>query len=116
VIRDRPALRLVLLLDVGEPQPGRHRRGGNLAALERELQLLGGLRGAPEPVRSVAGELVAELLDQDRLRLHFGQKTRREGTQGRHGRAIGPSDNGDGIVRQCGGLVQHGRSLSGGDP
>ncbi len=104
VIRDRPPLRLVLLLDVRKPKPGRHRRGGDLAALEGELQLLRRLRGRTEPVGSVTGELVAELLDQDRLRLHLGQKPRREGPEV------------FGIVRQRCGIVQHGRSLSGGDP
>ena len=32
-------------------------------------------------MRAMAGELVAQLLDQDRLRLHLGQKPRREGPQ-----------------------------------
>jgi hypothetical protein len=100
VIRDRPALRPVLRLDVRQPKAGGHRGRGDLAGLERQLQLVGGLRGRAKPVHTVAGELVAELLDQDRLRLDLGQETRREGPQ-----VLG-------IVRQRGGLVQHIRSLS----
>jgi hypothetical protein len=32
-------------------------------------------------MRTMAGKLVAQLLDQDRLRLHFGQQARREDPQ-----------------------------------
>ena len=47
----------------------------------------------------MTGELVAELLDQDRLRLHLGQKPGREGPQ-----VLG-------VFGQRSGLVQHGHSL-----
>jgi hypothetical protein len=81
MVRDRAALRLTLLLDIGQAQPRGHRRRGDLARLQRQLQLLGGLGGGAKPVRPVAGQLVAQLLDQDRLRLHLGQEPRREGAQ-----------------------------------
>ena len=39
VVRDRTALRFVLLLDVRQLHPCGHRGGGNLAGLEGELKL-----------------------------------------------------------------------------
>lgn len=81
VVRDRTALRLALLLDIGEAQPRRHRRRGDLARFQRQLQLLGRLGGGTEAMRPMPGQLVAQLLDQDRLRLHLGQKPRRKGAQ-----------------------------------
>ena len=48
----------------------------------------------------VPGQLVPQLLDQDRLRLHLGQKPRGEAAQ-----LLG-------IFRQGQGLIEHGRSLS----
>ena len=45
VLRDRAALWLTLLLDIGQAQPRRHRRGRDLARLQRQLELLGGLGG-----------------------------------------------------------------------
>jgi len=39
MIRDRTALGFVLLFDVGQLHPCGHRRGGDLAGLERQLQL-----------------------------------------------------------------------------
>ena len=81
VIRDRAPLRLALLVDVGQPQLCGHRGGGDLARFQRQLQLIGRLRGGAEPMRTMAGKLVAQLLDQDRLRLHFGQQARREDPQ-----------------------------------
>jgi hypothetical protein len=59
----------------------RHRGRRDLAALKRELQLVDRLRGRAEPVGTMDGELMTELLDQDRLCLHFGQEARREGPQ-----------------------------------
>ena len=81
VVRNRTALRLSLLLDIGEAQPRRHRRRGDLARFQRQLQLLGRLGGGTEAMRPMPGQLVAQLLDQDRLRLHLGQKPRRKGAQ-----------------------------------
>ncbi|MBP1807796.1 hypothetical protein J2Z33_003677, partial [Rubellimicrobium aerolatum] len=49
--------------------------------LKGQLQLLGGLGRGTEPMGTVAGELMPQLLDQDRLRLHLGQEPRREGPQ-----------------------------------
>jgi hypothetical protein len=51
-------------------------------------------------VGPVSGELMAELLDQDRLRLQLGQEARREGPQFIW------------VFGQQSGLVQHGGSLS----
>ena len=73
VIRDRAALRFVRLLDVRQPHPRGHRGGGKLAGLQGQLQLLGGLGRRAKPVCAVPGQLVPELLDQDRLCLHLGQ-------------------------------------------
>ena len=81
MIRDRAALRSVLLLDVRQLHPCRHRGGGDLAGLEGQLQLFRRLGRGPEPVRPMACQLVAQLLDQDRLRLHLGQKPRGEAAQ-----------------------------------
>ncbi len=100
VVRDRAALRLVLLLDVGEPQRRGHGGGRDLARLQRQLQLIGGLGRCAKSMSTVAGELMTQLLDQDRLGLHLGQKTRREGPQLLR------------VFRQRSGIVQHGDSLS----
>jgi len=81
MVRDRPTLRLILLLDIRQLHPCGHRGGGDLAGLERQLQLFGGLGRRPEPVRPVPRQLVPQLLDQDRLRLHLGQKPRGEAAQ-----------------------------------
>ena len=43
-------------------------------ALQRQLELLGRLGRGAEPVRPVTGELVAELLNKDGLRLHLGDQ------------------------------------------
>ena len=96
VVRDRPALRPVLLLDVGQAQPRRHRRRGDLARLQRQLQLLGRLRRGAEAMARMAGQLVAQLLDQHRLRLHLGEEPRGEGAQ-----LLG-------VFRQRRHLVEHG--------
>ena len=100
VVGDRAAPGFVLLLDVRQLHPRRHGSGGNLAGLKRQLQLFGGLGGGPKPVRPVACQLMAQLLDQDRLRLHLGQKPRGEASQ-----LLG-------VFRQSQGLIQHARSLS----
>jgi hypothetical protein len=81
MVRDRPALRPLLLLDLRQAQPRRHRSGCDLTRLQRQLQLLGRLGGGAEAMRLVSSQLVAQLLDQDRLRLHLGQKSRRESAQ-----------------------------------
>lgn len=100
VVRDRAALWLVPLLDVRQLHPRRHGRGGNLAGLERELKLLGRLGRGPEPVRPVPSQLMAQLLDQYRLRLDLGQQPRGEAAQ-----LLG-------VFRQGQGLIEHARSLS----
>ena len=51
---------------------------------------------APKRWRAMAGQLVAQLLDQHRLRLHLGEEPRGEGAQ-----LLG-------VFRQGGGLVEHG--------
>ena len=76
MIRDRTALGFVLLLNVRKLQPRRHRGSGDLAGLERQLQLFCRLGRGPEPVGPVPGQLVPELLDQDRLRFDRGQQPR----------------------------------------
>ena len=81
VVRDRTALGLVLLLNVRQLHPCRHRSGSNLAGLQRQLQLLGRLGRGPKPVRPVPSQLVPQLLDQDGLRLELGQKPRGEAAQ-----------------------------------
>lgn len=74
VIRNRTTLGAVLLLDIRQLEPRRHRGGGDLTRLQRQLQLLGGLGRGSEPVCPVPGELVPQLLDQHGLRLYLGQK------------------------------------------
>ena len=100
MVRDRTALGFVILLDVRQSHLGGHRGGGDLAGLKSQLQLFGRLRRRPEPVRPVPGQLVAQLLDQDRLCLDLGQKPRGEATQ-----LLG-------VFRQGQGLIQHAISLS----
>jgi hypothetical protein len=84
----------------GRLHPRGHRGGGDLAGLKSQLQLFGRLGGRPEPVRPVPGQLVPQLLDQDRLRLHLGQKPRGEAAQ-----LLG-------VFRQGQGLIEHAGSLS----
>lgn len=81
VIGDRTTLGLVLLLDVWQLHPRGHRGGGDLAGLKRQLQLFRRLGRRPEPVRPAPGQLVAQLLDQDGLRLYLGQMPRGEAAQ-----------------------------------
>jgi hypothetical protein len=100
VVRDRTALRLILLFDVRQLHPRRHGSGGDLAGLERQLQLFCCLGRGPEPVCSVPGQLVPQLLDQDRLRLYLGQEPRGEAAQ-----LLG-------VFGQGQGLIEHARSLS----
>jgi hypothetical protein len=100
VIRDRTTLGTVLLLDVRQLHPRRHRGGGDLAGLQGQLKLLGGLGRRTKPVRPMPGQLVPQLLDQDRLRLHLRQKPRGEAAQ-----LLG-------VFRQGQGLIQHVGSLS----
>jgi hypothetical protein len=100
VVRDRATLGFVLLLDVRELHPCRHRSGSDLACLEGELQLFGRLGRRAKPVSAVSSQLVPELLDQDRLRLHLRQKPRSEAAQ---------------LLRvfwQGQGLIEHAESLS----
>ena len=100
VVRDRAALGFVLLLDVRQLHPSRHRRRRDLAGLQGQLQLLGRLGRRPEPVRAVSRKLMAQLLDQDRLRLDLLQKPRREAAQLLW------------VFRQGQGLIEHVGSLS----
>ena len=100
VVWDRTALGFVLLLDVGQLHPCCHCRRGDLTGLERELQLLRRLARRAKPVRPVPSQLMTELLDQNRLRLHLGQEPRGEAAQ-----LLG-------VFRQSDGPIQHGYSLS----
>ena len=100
MVRHRTALRFVLLLDVRQLHPGGHVSGGDLAGLKGQLQLLGGLQRRAKPLRSLPCQLMAQLLDQDRLRHHLGQKPRGEAPQ-----LLG-------AFRQGQGLIEHARSLS----
>ena len=100
VVRDRTTLGFVLLLDVGQLHPRRHSSGSDLAGLEGKLKLFHRLGRCPEPMGAVTGQLMAKLLDQDRLRLHLGQKPRSEAAQ-----LLG-------VFRQGEGLIEHTRSLS----
>ena len=100
VVRDRAALGFVLLLDVRQLHPRGHGRRRNLAGLKCQLKLFCRLRRRAKPVRPMPGQLMAKLLDQDRLRLDLGQKPRGEAAQ---------------LLRVFGqgqGLIQHARSLS----
>ena len=81
MVRDRLALRLVGGCILGQAQLGGHRGDSDLGYLQGQLQLLGRLRGCPKPMGAMACQLVLELLDQHRLRLHFGQQKRGEGPQ-----------------------------------
>ena len=100
VVRDRAALGFVLPLDVRQPHLCRHRGGGDLAGLKCQLQLLRCLGRRAKPMRPVPGELMAQLLDQDRLGLHLGQEPRSEAAQ-----LLG-------VVREGQGLIEHVASLS----
>jgi len=95
VVGNGTALRLVLLLSVRQPQLRGHLRDRDLGCLERQLKLLDGLRRRAKAMAAVTGQLVAQLLDQHRLRLHLGQQKRREPPQFL------------GIFRQGFGHVQH---------
>ena len=81
VIGDRPALRLVLRLFIGNLQLRGDLRDGDLAGFQRQLKLLDRLRRGPEPMVAVTRQLVAQLRCQQRLRLHLGQQKRRETSQ-----------------------------------
>ena len=96
VVRDWPALRLVGGCILGQAQLGGHRRDGDLGHLQGQLQLLGRLGRCPEPMGTLACQLVAQLLDQNGLRLHFSQQKRGEGPQF------------SGVFRQRFGDIQHG--------
>jgi hypothetical protein len=96
VIGDRPTLRLVLRLFIGNLQLHDDLCDGDLAGFQRQLKLLDRLRRGAKPMVAVAGQLVAQLRNQQRLRLHLGQQKRRECPQV------------FGIFRQGFGNVQHG--------
>ena len=100
MIRDRAALRFILLLGVRQLHPRGHCGGSNLAGLKRQLSLLGRLGRRAKPVRPVPGQLVPQLLDQDRLRLDLGLEPRGEAAQ-----LLG-------VFRQGRGPIEHARSLS----
>lgn len=72
MIQDRTAFGAVLLLNVGQLHPRRHRAAAISLVSKGQLQLLRRLGRGPEPVRAALGQLAPELLDQDRLRLHIG--------------------------------------------
>jgi hypothetical protein len=93
MVRDRATLGFVLLLDLRQLHPCRHRGSGNLAGLERQLQLFSRLGRRAKPVRPVPGQLVPQLLDQDRLRLHLGQKPR-----GKAAQLLGVFRQGQGLI------------------
>jgi hypothetical protein len=78
VIGDRPTLRLVLRLFIGNLQLRGDLRDGDLAGFQRQLKLLDRLRRGAEPMVAVTRQLVAQLRYQQRLRLHLGQQKRRE--------------------------------------
>lgn len=61
MIRDRTALRFVLLHDVGQLHPRGHRGGSNLAGFQGQLQLVCSLGGDAKSVRPVTGQLMAAL-------------------------------------------------------
>jgi hypothetical protein len=84
MIWDRATLGGVLLLVgllIGRLQLRRHFGDGDLAGFQRELQLLDRLGGCAKPMVPVAGQLMPQLLDKQRLGLHLGQRKRREPTQ-----------------------------------
>lgn len=62
VVRERATPRPVLLLvraALRQTQPAHDGGRGHLARLERQLKLLGRLRGRPEPMDAKPGQLVA---------------------------------------------------------
>ena len=81
VIGDRPTLGGVLRLLIGRLQLRGHFGDGDLAGFQRELALLDRLGGCAKPMVPVAGQLMPQLRDQQRLRLHLGQQKRRDPTQ-----------------------------------
>lgn len=97
-LTDALPLRLVLLLLVRQAQLCSHPGDRDLGCLERQLKLLDRFRRRAKAMAAVTGELVAQLLDQRRLRLHFGQQERRE-----HPQFLG-------IFGQEFGHLQHGQS------
>jgi hypothetical protein len=98
MIGDRTALRFVLLFGIRQLHPRGHRGRCDLTGFQGKLQLLGRLGGRAKPVRAVPCQLMAELLDQDRLRLDPGQKPRGEPPQ-----LLG-------VFRQGFGHIEHGQS------
>ena len=81
VIRDQTPLWLVLWLFVGKTQLCRHLCDSDLAGLQRQLQVFNAFRRRSKPVIALARQMMPQLLDQDRLRLHLGRRKRREPSQ-----------------------------------
>ena len=102
MVRDRAALGFVLLLDARQAHPRGHCRRSNLAGLQGQLKLFRGLGRGPEPMRPVPGQLAPQLLDQDRLRLHLGQKPRGEAAQ-----FLGLFRQGQGLCELAGSLSHY---------
>ena len=100
MVRDRFALRLVGGGIVRQAQLGRQRGDGDLTRLQGQLQLLCGLRRSHEPMGTMARQLVPQLLDQNRLRPHFGQQKCCECPQFQ------------GAFRQRFGDIQHGKTIA----
>ena len=100
LVWERATSRTALLLRsiLGQAQPAHDGRGRHLARLERQLELLGALARGAEPVRPMARQLVAQLLDQHRLSLHLGDQQAGQRLQVPR------------VVRQWRSLVEHGRS------
>ena len=74
VIGDRLALRFIDRCVLWQAQSGGQSGDGDLAHLQRQLQLLRCLRRWPKPMGALASQLMPQLRDQNRLRLHFGQQ------------------------------------------
>ena len=100
MVRDRPALRLVGGCILWQTQLCGHCGDGDLAHLQGQLQLLGGLRRGPEAMGTMARPLVPQLLDQNGLRLHFGQQKGGECPQFRR------------VFRQRFGDIQHDETIA----
>ena len=98
MVRDRFAPWLVCGCVIRQAQLGGHGGNGDCGRFQRQLQLFGRLGRCPEAMDAMACQLVPQLLDQHRLRLHFGQQNCGERPQ--FGR----------VIRQRFGDIQHGKS------
>ena len=100
MVWDRSTLWLLGGCIIRQAELGRQRGDGDLAHLQGQLQLLGGLGRRPEPMSAMASQLVPQLLDQNGLRLHFSQQKRCERPQFRR------------VFRQRFGDIQHARIIA----